>query len=169
MTGSVLDAQTVVRPERFSSLARFYAADERRLRSRELDVGLWWREQAEGPLHRAAWVADTGELYLVQLGEPAAGGGEVELLANVPHRERLETLLEGWRERCGEPESLGWLRRRSALTRRGSGGSAPGRPRESAPRRRPSPRTDGSADGCLDRRRALPGAPPPADLPTDRR
>lgn len=169
MSSPVLAAQTVARPERFSSLARFYADDERRLRSRELDVGLWWREQADGPLHRAAWVADTGELYLVRLGEPAEGGGEVELLAQVARRERLEALLDGWRERCGEPDSLGWLRRRSALTRRASAGSAPGRRREPAPRRLPSQRTDGSADGYRDRRRALPGAPPPVDRPPDRR
>jgi hypothetical protein len=169
MPGSVLDVETVARPERFSSLARFYAADQRRLRSRELDVGLWWRDASDGPLHRAAWVLDTGELYLVRLGEPAEGGGEVELLGRVSQRERLEALLEGWRERCGEPDSLGWLRRRSALTRRASAGSAPGRPREAAPRRRPSSRTDGTADGCRDRRRVLPGAPPPADRPPDRR
>ena len=54
--------------ERYRSLASFYAADRRRIDSRELDVGLWWREDADGPLHRAAWVSDTGELYLVRLG-----------------------------------------------------------------------------------------------------
>jgi hypothetical protein len=102
------------RAERFDSLADFYRADVRRARSRELDVGLWWREQANGPLHRAAWVADTGELYLVRLGAPAAGGGEVELLARVSSRERLEAALDGWRERCGAPRSLAWLRARCA-------------------------------------------------------
>jgi hypothetical protein len=63
----------------YDSLARFYNADERRVRSRELDVGLWWREDVDGPLHRAAWVSDTGELYLVRLGSPAAGGRRVEV------------------------------------------------------------------------------------------
>ena len=51
---------------RYRSLADFYRADRRRLESRERDVGLWWREAADGPLHRAAWVSDTGELYLVR-------------------------------------------------------------------------------------------------------
>lgn len=97
---------------RYRSLANFYVADQRRLHSRERDVGLWWRERADGPLHRAAWVNDTGELYLVRLGPEADGGGSVEVLATVPERERLEGLLEGWRERCGEPGSLMWLRRR---------------------------------------------------------
>jgi hypothetical protein len=98
---------------RYESLAHFYRADERRLHSRELDVGLWWRERPDGLLHRAAWISDTGELYLVRLGAPAEGGGEVELLAHVPTRERLEAVLHGWREQCGGPRSLAWLRERS--------------------------------------------------------
>lgn len=99
---------------RYSSLAGFYRADDRRLASRELDVGLWWREGENGPLHRAAWVSDTGELYLVRLGPGAQGGGRVEVLARVADRVRLESALEGWREHCGEPRSLAWLRERVA-------------------------------------------------------
>ena len=98
---------------RYRSLADFYTADPRRLDSRELDVGLWWRDAADGPLHRAAWVRDTGELYLVRLGPSDAGGGRVEVLATVDDRERLESVLNGWRERCGEPRSLTWLRVRA--------------------------------------------------------
>src|ERR1700760_1155103 len=102
------------RPTRYGSLASFYAADPRRVASRERDVGLWWRETTHGPLHRAAWVSDTGELYLVRLGPPEHGGGQVEVLATVAEHERLEQVLEGWRERCGEPRSLTWLRERAA-------------------------------------------------------
>jgi hypothetical protein len=91
-------------------------------------VGLWWREGAEEPLHRAAWIRDTGELYLVRLGPPAQGGGGVEVLANVADPERLERMLCGWRQRCGQPGSLAWLRRRSAL------GVLPLRPRPRRPR-----------------------------------
>jgi hypothetical protein len=68
----------------------------------------------EDPLHRAAWINDTGELYLVRLGPEAEGGGRVEVLATVAERERVEDLLQGWRERCGELRSLSWLRRRAA-------------------------------------------------------
>jgi hypothetical protein len=100
-------------PQRYDSLTAFYRADERRVHSRERDVGLWWREQADGPLHRAAWVSDTGELYLVRLGPVEQGGGRVEILATVADGEQLERLLEGWRERCGEPRSLSWLRERA--------------------------------------------------------
>jgi hypothetical protein len=102
------------RPTRYRSLTHFYTADERRVHSREHDVGLWWRECADGPLHRAAWVSDTGELYLVRLGPPDQGGGVVEVLATVSDHERLESVLEGWREQCGRPRSLAWLRQRAA-------------------------------------------------------
>jgi len=116
-------------PERYESLARFYNADGRRVRSRELDVGLWWREALDGPLHRAAWVSDTGELYLVRLGPAADGGGRVEVLARVRDRELLERALTGWREQCGRPRSLRWLRTRVAALR---GRITAGRPARSA-------------------------------------
>jgi hypothetical protein len=105
-------------PGSYRSLAGFYRADSRRINSRELDVGLWWRESIEGPLHRAAWISDTGELYLARLGPSVDGAPGVELLAVVEDRERLESALAGWRERCGQPRSLSWLRERSAQLRR---------------------------------------------------
>ncbi len=101
-------------PTRYRSLSNFYTGDPRRIHSRELDIGLWWREDPDSPLHRAAWIVDTGELYLVRLGPPEHGGGQVELLATVADRERLESVLEGWREQCGQPRSLTWLRERAA-------------------------------------------------------
>jgi hypothetical protein len=99
-------------PSRYGSLASFYADDPRRVGSRELDIGLWWRDRADGPLHRAAWVSDTGELYLVRLGPLERGGGEVEILATVAEYVWLQSVLEGWREQCGGPRSLTWLRER---------------------------------------------------------
>jgi hypothetical protein len=113
----------------YGSLANFYRADTRRVRSRERDVGLWWRDDVGGPLHRAAWVDETGELYLVRLGPPDAGGGRVEVLAIVGDRASLERALAGWRERCGERRSLGWLRERAAsLDARGLHGTRPAVP-----------------------------------------
>jgi hypothetical protein len=108
------DSHIAAHTARYRSPAAFYAADPRRSSSRELDVGLWWREHADGPLHRAAWVKDTGELYLVRLGPNNAGGGSVEVLAHVGDSAQLERALDGWRERCGEPRSLAWLRERAA-------------------------------------------------------
>jgi hypothetical protein len=119
-------AAAAPRNARYGSLADFYTADKRRIGSRELDVGLWWREDPGGPLHRAAWVSDTGELYLVRLGTDAVGGGWVEVLARVADRGRLERTLEGWRERCGEPRSLAWLLERAEKL--GGRRSMPARP-----------------------------------------
>ena len=110
-------------PARYPSLASFYNADERRSRSREQDVGLWWREQADGPLYRAAWIEDTGELYVTRLGPAEEGGGSVELLAVEHDRERLLALVAGWRERCGAPRSLSWLRDRAARPRQARTGA----------------------------------------------
>ncbi len=100
--------------QRYPSLVAFYSADAARLTSRERDVGLWWRSDEEGPMHRAAWVHDTGELYLVRLGPAAEGGGGVEVIARVSDADALERALRGWRERCGMPGSLEWLRVRAA-------------------------------------------------------
>jgi hypothetical protein len=145
--------------DRYRSLASFYTADERRIHSRELDVGLWWREDADGPMHRAAWVNETGDLYLVRLGPAAEGGGSVEVLGTAEDRERLETALDGWRERCGEPGSLSWLRERAALRLPASPDDARARPREPAPTARRNRRAADVADGYQDRGRALPAGP----------
>jgi hypothetical protein len=99
---------------RFATLASFYGEDPRRASSGEVDVGLWWREGAEEPLHRAAWVEATGELYAVRLGPAREGQPAVELLAVFDDEGDVAAALEGWRERCGEPRSLAWLRRRTA-------------------------------------------------------
>jgi len=155
--------------ECYESLARFYNADERRLRSREHDVGLWWRDGPDGPLHRAAWVSDTGELYLVRLGPAADGGGRVEVLASVAERELLERMLAGWRERCGQPRSLRWLRERASLTTRASADDARVRLAEAAPTPRPSPRTDETAGARRDRGRVSQVALRPADRLAGRR
>jgi len=131
--------------ERYRSLTSFYNADERRVLSREHDVGLWWREGVAGPLHRAAWVSATGELYLVRLGASSAGGGWVEVLARVDSRERLEDVLDGWRERCGEPRSLQWLRERLARRLPARSPAARARPREPAVHAGPRVRPLGAA------------------------
>jgi hypothetical protein len=145
--------------DRYRSLARFSTSDERRIHSRELDVGLWWREEADGPLHRAAWVNVTGELYLVRLGPAADGGGRVEVLGIAEDCEQLESALDGWRECCGKPGSLSWLRERTALRLPASADDARVHLRESAPKMRLSRRTDETADGSRDRDRAFPDGP----------
>src|SRR5438874_1234015 len=98
----------------YRTLAAFYGDDPRRAPSREIDVRLWWREHADDPLHRAAWVAATGELYAVRLGPARGSEPAVELLAIIDDERRVESALAGWRARCGEAHSLAWLRRRAA-------------------------------------------------------
>jgi hypothetical protein len=135
MSGRV-SAQEPAPTSSYPSLESFYRADPRRVSSREQDVGLWWREELDGPLHRAAWIADTGELYLARLGpDPQDAGERVEVLAREGDRERVALLLDGWRDHCGEPGSLAWLRERGARLgahRPARARSAPGRTVRSA-------------------------------------
>jgi hypothetical protein len=99
--------------DRYRSLSNFYLADARRIASRERDLGLWWRAGLHGPVHRAAWVRDTGELYIVRLGPAEDGTGEVEVLGRARDRNELEQALEGWRDVCPQPDSMTWLRHRA--------------------------------------------------------
>jgi hypothetical protein len=96
-------------PLTYPSIAAFVRHDSARLHSPELDLGLHWRHR--GSLYRAAWIEDTGEVYLVQLGAPEEGGGHVELLAAGLARPELEAALSGWREAHDRCE-LQWLRDR---------------------------------------------------------
>jgi hypothetical protein len=114
----------------FESVEAFYAADERRRRSPELDFGVWWRHR--GVVYRLSWVEATGELIVVQLspprvepfafpinGEGVVGGlgtivvgGDPEtvtIIGRVNGREVVERLLDGWADWCGEQESLAWV------------------------------------------------------------
>ena len=92
----------------FESLAVFYAADPRRQGSKEDDVGLWWRDD-RGRSYRAAWVRDTGELYVCEHLRPGSFGGRVHVLARRFERGELEAALGGWRDVCRRPNSLAWL------------------------------------------------------------
>lgn len=92
----------------YLSLGAFYAADKRRDISREHDVGLWWLgDDWHAPRFRAAWVAETSELYLMQ-HEGTPGGGRVDVVAEGT-LEEIERRLDGWRDVVGEWGSLRWL------------------------------------------------------------
>ena len=99
-------AQTM---QTYLSLGAFYAAVRRRATSRERDVGLWWR--ARGPLprtYRAAYVEDSGELYVMQ-HEGMRGGGRVQVLRRFDSFAELHRLIAGWEGVCGESGSIDWL------------------------------------------------------------
>jgi hypothetical protein len=110
----------------FLSLGAFYAADRRRDISRERDVGLWWR--GDGPLsptYRAAFVEDTGELYIMQ-HEGTPGGGRVDVVGHFDGFAALERRLEGWDDVCGDPGSIDWLLERVPAPWRPRRGASPG-------------------------------------------
>jgi hypothetical protein len=109
-----LSRELTDRADRYQSLSNFYRADSRRRSSREQDMGLWWRVGAHGPVYRAAWVRETGELYVTRLGPLQEGRGEVVVLGRVRSRGQLEELLEGWRDVCPQPDSMTWLLHRAA-------------------------------------------------------
>ena len=97
----------------FGSIEAFYAADARRRRSRERDVGLMWRGPADTTF-RAAWVQETGEVYLAKHGHPAEGGGTVDVLARRFGLGELHAALRGYAEVCGRAGSLAWFLERTA-------------------------------------------------------
>jgi hypothetical protein len=83
------------------ALRRFYAEDPRRAHSTEVDVGLRWLS-VDGSSYRAAWIADTGELYSVRHGHPAEGDRH-RVLARLS-ADALERELYGWLELCDSDE-----------------------------------------------------------------
>jgi hypothetical protein len=95
----------------YPSLSIFYGKDGRRAASREHDLGLWWRTGPCGPSFRAAWVEETGEIYLVQY-EGVRGGGHVEVLGRRESLEQVRGELDGLERVVGEPGSVNWLRGR---------------------------------------------------------
>jgi hypothetical protein len=109
-----LSRELAERANRYKSLSNFYLADSRRRSSRELDVGLWWRVGFHGPVYRAAWVGETGELYVTRLGPAQDGRGEVVVLGRARDRSQLEEVLQGWQDVCPQPDSMTWLRHRTA-------------------------------------------------------
>jgi hypothetical protein len=104
----------------FASIEDFVRADMDRLTSREIDFGVLWRDGADSS-YRAAWIEETGELYVVQAGQPSIGGGHVEVLG-VTDRVGVEAALEGWQTPAREHASVAWIRRRAAALPRISRG-----------------------------------------------
>ena len=92
----------------YLTLNAFYSADRRRLRSRERDVGLAWRGE-DGTTFRAAWVQETGEVYLFRHGHEQDGGGTVHLLARRFGLGELHRELKGYAAVCGRRDSLRWF------------------------------------------------------------
>jgi hypothetical protein len=108
-------------------IEQFYAADERRRHSSELEFGRDWQDVSGRA--EVSWVEDTGELYLMR--EPLAavtgsGAGDVELvpmsetglvvevLGVVIGRPAIEGVMSGWEGAMPKPDGVVWLRDRVA-------------------------------------------------------
>jgi hypothetical protein len=92
----------------YPSLDAFYDSDRRRRRSHERDVGLIWRGSG-GATFRAAWVQETGEVYLFKHGHSLDGGGTVSVMARRFGLGELQAALSGYRDVCGRSGSLVWF------------------------------------------------------------
>jgi hypothetical protein len=94
----------------------FYDQDPRRRASDEVEFGREWSEK--GMRFEVAWVADTGELYLMAVPHSRRGISStavtVEVLAVIPGREAINAVLTGWGDEMAKPDSVAWLRERVA-------------------------------------------------------
>lgn len=104
-------------------IEQFYAQDERRRRSEEIELGTEWHD-ADGARYELSWVADTGELYVMR--EPSVPMTEdpfgdvyrsnvpvdeitVVVVGWVPDRDKMEAVLQGWEDAMGEANSVAWI------------------------------------------------------------
>lgn len=110
-------------------IEEFYAEDERRRRSPEIELGRDWRDRY-GVRYELNWVEETGELYVMrepvpyEWADPFGGihvrgthevdgtevdGMTVAVVGSVAARAALERALEGWEDAMSRPDSVAWL------------------------------------------------------------
>jgi hypothetical protein len=109
-------------------IEQFYDGDPRRRASGEIEFGRDWSDGAGGR-SEVAWVADTGELYVMQEPiEPIYSDGlgdlevqrvptedvTVEIIGVVATRGAVDSLLDGWQDAMTGPNSIAWVRERVA-------------------------------------------------------
>ncbi len=113
-----------------NDIESFYAADERRRSSAEIELGQDWHD-AQGVRYELSWIEDTGELYVMAEAAPSGfvdpfgdqldpfgrwlgasvptSSLVVRILGRIPSREAVERLLEGWEQAMGRPDSTTWI------------------------------------------------------------
>jgi hypothetical protein len=113
------------------NISEFYDGDPARRESDEEGFGDGWSTEADQhSTYRANWLHDTGELYVVR--EPHPGGLfaryldqldidqvdvdqlTVEVLGRFEDEAAVQRALAGWPKEMAEPDSLDWLRERTA-------------------------------------------------------
>jgi hypothetical protein len=126
-------------------IEEFYAADERRRKSAELEFGRDWSD--ENGRSGVSWIEDTGEVYVMR--EPIAavtgsGAGDLELVPMsgdglvvevfgvVMGRPAVEGVMSGWEQKMGDADGIAWLRDRIEHASEHSG-DAPAKPSDELP------------------------------------
>ncbi|MDQ6797875.1 MAG: hypothetical protein M3011_07635 [Actinomycetota bacterium] len=104
-------------------IEEFYDADERRRTSDELQFGQDWHD-VHGRRYELNWIADTGELYVMQDDPPMVWADPfgdvvsmpvapdhlgVRVLAVIADGTEIEGLLDGWEQAMTASESVSWL------------------------------------------------------------
>jgi hypothetical protein len=106
-------------------IEEFYAADERRRHSAELEFGRDWSDA--GRRCEVSWVEDTGELYLMREPDGGVVGDafgdmvvrhvsehdlEVEIVGVIEGRAVISAVMSGWEQQMTKPDGIAWLRDR---------------------------------------------------------
>jgi hypothetical protein len=97
------------------NIEEFYAQDERRRQSPEVEFGDSWTDSNDpGATYEIAWIEDTGEVYAMreEVSNAVTATPAVQLIGKVAKRAELESLLNGWQDAMRDSNSLNWLRDR---------------------------------------------------------
>jgi hypothetical protein len=104
-------------------IEEFYDADPRRRESAELQFGLDWHD-AHGRRYELNWIADTGELYVMQDEMPGVWYDPfgdfvvldvdpedlgVRVLKRIHGEQNVRQMLDGWEDAMGGEDSVAWL------------------------------------------------------------
>ncbi len=108
-------------------IEQFYAQDERRRQSAEIEFGTDWYD-AKGNRYELSWVEDTGELYAMLELVPEADSwtpfGDIEVenlpvdrlvvtvVGRIASRDEVERVLDGWADEMGKPDGISWVAER---------------------------------------------------------
>jgi len=96
----------------------FYAENPARAFSGEADYGVWWLDGTKTfPRYRVSYIHATGEVYAVNHNT-----ADVQVLGVVKPDDEdgeyngfyvtLDKILDGWPEKCGQPNGLQWVKER---------------------------------------------------------
>lgn len=81
--------------------------NEDRASSHEVSFGDAWLDGRKMLYYHVRWIAITGELYVTDYSEK-----RVEILGVFRSMEELKERIKGWESKCGNINSLGWIRRK---------------------------------------------------------